>query len=237
VIGATLAANHIIIIANYVAPRAFVAPLSKILSARFEPSGLHEPITKPYFHLPRPIDGALFSGIRIEFDSEIEAASLPSQSYPSSVDCKHYKLRAVIIANPSNAARTMTQVWWYTMHMRDAPIGSSEASLHIIPPEKGTCYSSYISRYGLTKGLLWCATLGPDSVLFLERTGSDHWPILRSSSTEVELFDALSGVACAFSDPLGDQAPCMSVSWFRGKIHAPKRGTETTEKSWIEPEH
>ena len=206
-------------------PRAFVVPLSKILSERFEPPGLHGPITKPYFHLPRPIDGVLFSGIRVEFDSEIEPAPFPPHSHPSSVDCKHYKLRAVVIANSSNAARTMTQVWWYTMYMHEGPTGSSEASLHIIPPEKGTRYSSYISRYGLTRGLLWCATLGPDSVLFLERTGRDHWPILRSSSTEVELFDALSGVACAFSDPLGDHAPCMSVSWFKGKIQVPKGDT------------
>jgi hypothetical protein len=205
-----------------VTPRAFVVPLSTVLAERFDPACLKKPISKPYFPLPRPVDGSLFSGVRIEFDSEVESAPFPSLSASNRPSTTGYKLRAAVLANPLNAVATMTQVWWYAIYMHCAPTGSPTASLYIIPPEKGTHYPSYISKYGLTRGLLWCATLGPDSVLFLERKGRDHWPILRSSWTEVELFDVLSGVACGFSDPLGDQAPCMSVSWFKGKVHAPK---------------
>ena len=213
---ATLARNHIIIVSNYVTPRAFVVPVSTILSNRFDPSDFDRPISAPCFSFPQPALDCSFSGIRMEFDSELEAvsSSVPPFLHDPSF-C--YKIRAAVIVCPSRGARTKAQVWWYTMYLYCRPTGNSAASLQFTQPEKGSHYPLYISTYGLERGLLWCVALGLNSELFLERPGMKHWPILRSSSTEFEVFDATSGMACAFSNSLGDHTPFMYISSFKGE--------------------
>lgn len=214
-IGATRAAGHIIVISDYTHTRTFVASVSTVLCEPFDPAQIHQPVSQrlPCF-LPRPRDG-IAAGFRVQFDSVVEPISLSGLPFIRSPSSVGYKLQAVIFANAGNASKSSTQLWWYTMYLHIQHIsGTPTATLRILEPEKGTLYALYISRYGLIRGLLWCIPLGSESVLFLERKGRSHWPILRSADTELELFDPLSGVACGFTDTLGDEEPIMSVSWF-----------------------
>lgn len=210
--------DHVILIADYEHTRAFVVSLSTILSATFDPAQIYQQISNqtPCF-LPRPRDG-IVSGFRVEFDSEVEPISLYDLQMlprPSSVG---FKLQAVIFANAGNANRSSTQVWWYTMYLHLlTTTAHPSATLHIPAPIEGSRYGLYISRYGLTRGLLWCVPLGSESVLFLEHNAGNRWPILRSTETQIEHFDPLSGIVCGFTDPLGDGLPFMSVSRFKGK--------------------
>jgi hypothetical protein len=122
-----------------------------------------------------------------------------------------------MVALANNA--TSSDVWHYSIlvHTYIAPSDNyTRVSLHTQGDKrKGSTYTTYITRFGVFRGLTWCVTMSPIVALCLEREGT-HWLLSHTKTGDICLVDLKSGLVCAFSDAALtlDSAPHMSISWF-----------------------
>jgi hypothetical protein len=209
----TLAVDCILLVLNSVKPQLYGVPISTILTSFSNPGRAHP---SPVFSLNLNQEpGPKIS--RFEFDPVLESvplATVPS-SVPTNASSRVCQLNMVALAN--NAASS--DVWHYSIlvHTYIAPSDNHiRVSLHMQGNRrKGSRYATYITRFGVFRGLTWCVTMSPIIALCLERDET-HWPLLRIQMGDICLVDLKSGFVCAFSDAdlTIDPSPYMLVTWF-----------------------
>jgi len=206
-----LAAECILLVINSVKPQLYGVPINTILTSYSDPGRAHpSTFTLNLNRLPGP------KASRFEFDPILEnvpRATMPSD-LPTNASSRVFQLNMVALSNKD----VSSDVWHYSVlvHTYIAPSDNHiRVSLHTQGNRRGSRYSTYISRFGVFRGLTWCVTMSPIIALCLDRDET-HWPLLRNKTGDICLVDLKSGFVCAFSDATltFDPSPHMLISWF-----------------------